>query len=97
MGKTINAREEFIRDVSGSFMRAGCDSHGNPCWVIKYTAFMTPDDADIHFIDRFDTALARARKLGYKKYRSKGYGGGLIITTYDSPEELAAAIYDALY
>ena len=58
------------------------DSNGNPRYCIHFLALNTPaENADYSgdFITRkYNLALARARKLGGRKFHNKQFGGGII-------------------
>jgi len=64
------------------FSRMTNDSNGNPRYCIHFLALNTPaENADYSgdFITRkYNLALARARKLGGKKFHNKQFGGGII-------------------
>ena len=58
------------------------DSNGTPRYCIHFLALNTPaENADYSgdFITRkYNLALARARKLGGRKFHNKQFGGGII-------------------
>ena len=64
------------------FSRMNNDSNGNPRYCIHFLALNTPaENADYSgdFITRkYNLALARARKLGGRKFHNKQFGGGII-------------------
>jgi len=72
------------------FSRMNNDVNGNPRYCIHFLALNTPaENADYSgdFITRkYNLALARARKLGGKKYHNKQFGGGIVFTTYNLRE-----------
>ena len=76
--------------TSEDFTRANNDINGNPRYICHFLALNTPaENADFSgdFITRkYNLALARARKLGGKKFHNKQYGGGIIFTTYNLRE-----------
>ena len=67
--------------TSEDFTCANNDINGNPRYICHFLALTTSaENAD------YSLALARARKLGGKKFHNKQYGGGIIFTTYNLRE-----------
>lgn len=49
------------------------DMYGNPRYVAHY----------LEFADDYNEAHALAKKLGFRKYTAKWYGGGFVCQCYD--------------
>ena len=77
--------------TSEDFTRANNDINGNPRYICHFLSFTVPSDLDGYLgldeiTQKYNIALARARKLGGKKFHNKQYGGGIIFTTYNLRE-----------
>jgi len=72
--------------------RIKSDINGNPRRVIHFLAFITASDQHVQKVGQFSTswlydlALARAKRLGGKKYHNKSYGGGIVFQAYNDAE-----------
>lgn len=72
------------------FTRINNDVNGNPRYVCHFLAFITEEDrATVKgkftetISNLYDLALKRAKKLGGRKYHTKGYGGGIVFKSYN--------------
>jgi len=78
------------------FSRMNNDSNGNPRYCIHFLALNTPaENADYSgdFITRkYNLALARARKLGGRKFHNKQFGGGIIFGSIYNLADLCEAL-----
>ena len=78
------------------FSRMNNDSNGNPRYCIHFLALNTPaENADYSgdFITRkYNLALARARKLGGRKFHNKQFGGGIIFGSIYNLGDLCEAL-----
>jgi len=77
--------------TSEDFTRANNDVNGNPRYVCHFLSLTVPSDLEGYLgldkiTQKYNIALARARKLGGKKFHNKQYGGGIIFTTYNLRE-----------
>ena len=68
-----------------SFTRINNDVNGNPRYVLHYSNFMLPTDAQ-YPADRYAVAVTRANKIGGRKYHTKRFGGGIVFQSYSLPE-----------
>lgn len=68
------------------FKRVDNDTNGNPRYVCHFLNFITPDDAGKFTGLGYDFALARAKKLGGRKFHNKQYGGGIVFQSYNIGE-----------
>lgn len=80
----------------------GYDINGNPRYVCHYLNLLTEEEKNNpENVQRvyqgmsqgYHIALARARKIGGKKYRAKWYGGGIVFQSYNI-KELEQSIKD---
>ncbi len=74
--------------TQNDFTRVNNDVNGNPRYVLHFLGLTSPDDLSEYrgldkITQKYNLALARARKLGGKKYHNKQYGGGIVFTTYN--------------
>lgn len=53
------------------------DVNGNPRYVVSWLAFPVKSYLD---------AVNLARELGFKRYRGRDFGGGLVVSTYSIPD-----------
>ena len=73
------------------FSRVKNDVNGNPHYVCHFLGFTSGDDlSDYRGLDKitqkYNLALARARKLGGRKFHNKQFGGGIVFTSYNLRE-----------
>ena len=79
--------------------RINNDGNGNPRYVAHFLKFITPEDeawakemekkgSTLKFAIsyQYERALARAKKLGGKKFHNKQYGGGIVFQCYGEKE-----------
>jgi hypothetical protein len=71
----------------------GYDINGNPRYVCHYLNLLTEQEKNNpENVQRvyqgmsqgYHIALARAKKIGGRKYRAKWYGGGIVFADYES-------------
>ena len=77
--------------TSEDFTRANNDVNVNPRYICHFLSFTVPNDLGGYLgldkiTQKYNLALARARKLGGKKYHNKQFGGGIVFTTYNLRE-----------
>ena len=79
-----------------NFTRVKNDSNGNPRYVCHFLSLNTPDELNaVPWIDvsqKYNLALARARKLGGRKFHNKQYGGGIVFRCVFNLRELCEQI-----
>lgn len=76
------------------------DINGNPRYVCHFMSLNTKEELDSmpndwnRIRNLYNIALARAKKIGGKKYHNKSYGGGILFQSYsiDSTERDIADI-----
>jgi hypothetical protein len=68
------------------FTRVNNDTNGNPRYVCHFLNFITDNDRDIDYTNRYPIALNRARKIGGRKFHNKQYGGGIVFQSYNIGE-----------
>ena len=57
---------------------------GAPRYVIHFMAFINRDkDTETDTLRLYDIALQRAKKIGFKVYRAKSFGGGFVIESWN--------------
>lgn len=71
------------------WVRVKNDSNGNPRYVCHFLQLNsekeleeTPNDWN-RISNLYSLALARARKIGGKKFHNKQYGGGIVFQSYN--------------
>jgi len=68
------------------FTRVNRDSNGNPRFVCHFLNLNTREELDnpvwVPISEKYNLALARARKIGGKKFSNKQYGGGIVFQSY---------------
>lgn len=74
------------------FTRIDKDTNGNPRYVCHFLNFIT--DKDSRPAD-YNTALARAKKIGGRKFHNKQYGGGIVFQSYNT-DDLQKDIFELL-
>lgn len=74
-------------------VRVKTDSNGNPRYAVHFLAFLTDEDkawADalpvFSVAAKYDRAIARARRVGGKKFHNKQFGGGIVFQCYGQSE-----------
>ena len=65
---------------SDEFFRVKSDSNGNPRYVTHYLAFLNDDELGMGDYDR---AEKRAKKLGFRVYKGRDFGGGFVTVSYN--------------
>lgn len=78
------------------------DSNGNPRYVCHYLNLLTQAEKDVigGVQSKYDLALARASRIGGRKFHNRQYGGGIVFQSYSLKETemyIAQAIeYDTI-
>lgn len=84
-----------MKQVTINFHRVNSDVNGNPRFVCHFLNLNTRQELDadpwITLPSKYDLALARARKVGGRKFHNKQFGGGIVFQSY-SLAELQTAI-----
>lgn len=62
------------------FYSVNNDVNGNPRYVVDFAHFI---DYSPNVGNQFDKALAISRKVGGSKYRGTGFGGGIVLQSYN--------------
>lgn len=68
------------------FTRINSDSNGNPRYVCHFLRLLTPSERDSYATEKYTLALARAKKIGGKKFHNRQYGGGIAFQVYSMEE-----------
>ena len=58
-----------------NFTRVNNDTNGNPRFVLHYLAF---DEQGSNVHTAYENAIAKAKKIGGRKFHNKQYGGGIV-------------------
>lgn len=78
------------------FSRMNNDANGNPRYCIHFLALNTPaenaDNSGDFITRKYNLALARARKLGGRKFHNKQFGGGIIFGSIYNLNDLCEAL-----
>jgi hypothetical protein len=78
--------------MSIEFTRIKNDVNGNPRYVCHFLALNTREELDksgaewIGISEKYAMALARAHKIGGRKYHNKKYGGGIVFQCYGAQD-----------
>jgi hypothetical protein len=69
------------------FTRIDNDVNGNPRYVCHFNDLLTADELNDYsngwLNRRYRIAVARANKIGGKKFHNKQYGGGIVFQSYN--------------
>ena len=73
------------------------NAFGHPRYVCHFLNLNSESEhnSNMSISDKYAYALARAKRIGGKKYHNKSYGGGIVFATF-SLEELERRIEEAL-
>jgi hypothetical protein len=71
------------------FFRVSNDSNGHPRYVTHYLAFL--EDSELGVGD-YDIAKKRAKKLGFKVYHGKDFGGGFVTSSFNLENDIERII-----
>lgn len=76
------------------FSRIKNDTNGNPRYVCHFLDLLTKEESNAPVWlengqrnDKYATALARAKKIGGRKFHNKQYGGGIVFSSYNLETE----------
>jgi hypothetical protein len=77
--------------LENDFSRANNDVNGNPRYVCHFLWLTSPDDLSEYrgldkITQKYNLALARARKFGGRKFHNKQFGGGIVFQCYNLRE-----------
>lgn len=84
--------------------RVKSDSNGNPRYAVHFLALLTEAEsarrgpAWLDISTKYDIALARAKKIGGRKFHNKQFGGGIVFQCYgesDIAPHIARVLADA--
>lgn len=77
-------------DKQIEFTRINNDVSGNPRYVCHFLNLNTRAELDadpwIDVSEKYRLAVARANKIGGRKYHTKKYGGGIVFQSYSLDE-----------
>ena len=75
------------------FTRVNNNASGNPRLVCHFINLLTDAERKETSIgNMYALAISKAKKIRGRKYHTRGYGGGIVFTTYDTPQELTERI-----
>lgn len=78
-----------MTQTSIQFTRINNDVNGNPRFVCHF----------LNIADTYEKALAKAKRIGGKRYHTKTYGGGIVFQCYDGSnlQQLDRQISEGLF
>lgn len=79
-----NLESQFDDD----FYRINNDINGNPRYLTHYLAFLNLDELSGNVGKSYALAKKRAKKLGFKVYRGKDFGGGFVCQSYNLENDI---------
>jgi hypothetical protein len=71
------------------FTRLKNDVNGNPRYVCHFLSLNTEAERANTLLtlhEKYDLALARAKRIGGRKYHNKQYGGGIVFQCYGAAD-----------
>lgn len=68
------------------FTRINNDVNGNPRYVCHFSNIETGLNYSYSIDQRYNAALAKAKKFGGRKFHNKQYGGGIVFQSYNLNE-----------
>jgi hypothetical protein len=74
-------KTETVNDIQ--FTRIDSDVNGNPRYVCHFSNLLKDSENTDDISFKYATALARAKKIGGKKFHNKQYGGGIVFQSYN--------------
>lgn len=79
-------------DNAIEWARVNNDVNGNPRYVCHYLNLLTQAEKDNNDwqVRKYDLALARASRIGGRKFHNKQYGGGIVFQSYNLQETESA-------
>lgn len=86
-----------MKTESISFTRVANDSNGNPRYVCHFLNLLTEKEK-YSTAQNYGLALARAKKIGGRKFHNKQYGGGIVFQSYnirDTEKSIKNMLLDA--
>lgn len=67
---------EAVEKIANKMIRVKNDVNGNPRYAIHFFAFLSEEEiTDLRFSEGYKLAHQRAKKIGFKKYMGKDFGG----------------------
>ena len=85
-----------VDEIANKMIRVSNDVNGNPRYAIHFFAFLSDEEiADLRFIESYKIAHKRAKKLGFRKYMGKDFGGCFVGQSYNV-KDTAAKILDLI-
>lgn len=69
--------------TSNDFTRVNNDTNGNPRHVLHFLNLEIEKDYTKTLTERYNEALAIAKKAGGRKFHNKQYGGGIVFQSYN--------------
>ena len=69
--------------TSNDFTRVNNDANGNPRHVLHFLNLEIEKDYNKTLTERYNEALAIAKKAGGRKFHNKQYGGGIVFQSYN--------------
>jgi hypothetical protein len=74
-------KTEIVNDIQ--FTRIDSDVNGNPRYVCHFSNLLKDSENTDDISFKYAMALARAKKIGGKKFHNKQYGGGIVFQSYN--------------
>ena len=77
---------EEIKINGITFYSVKSDFYGNPRYVVHFLDFIKEIEEDFSIEIKYSIAINRAKKVGFKIYRGKDFGGGFVCASYSLKE-----------
>lgn len=85
-----------VEQLVDQMTRITNDVNGNPRYVIHFFAFLSEEEFnDLRLSESYKLAHQRAKKLGFRKYMGKDFGGCFVGQSYNT-KDTAAKILDLI-
>ena len=68
------------------FIGVNNDVNGNPRYLVHFLRFIKESESELPISEKWNIANRRAKKVGFKIYQGKQYGGMYVGTSYDLRE-----------
>lgn len=79
-----------VDEIANKMIRVKNDVNGNPRYAIHFFAFLSEEEiADLRFSEGYKIAHQRAKKLGFRKYMGKDFGGCFVGQSYNTRDTAA--------